>query len=43
MDLNEAVTGSVRIYEGRIINLRVDDVTLPDGKSSKREVIEHGG
>jgi ADP-ribose pyrophosphatase len=43
MILNEIVTASKRIYEGRIINLRVDDVTLPDGKSSKREVIEHGG
>jgi ADP-ribose pyrophosphatase len=32
---------STEIYEGRILNLRVDDVKLPDGKESKREIIEH--
>ncbi len=28
-------------YRGRILNLRIDKVTLPDGKVSSREVIEH--
>ncbi|RNF40544.1 NUDIX domain-containing protein [Planococcus salinus] len=32
-----------RLYEGKIINLKVDDVTLPNGKTSKRELIEHPG
>lgn len=42
MDLNEQVTDSQRIYEGRIVNLRVDSVLLPNGKTSKREIVEHG-
>lgn len=32
-----------RIFEGKIINLRVDDVVLPDGRESKRELVEHPG
>ena len=43
MNLTETVTESQRIFEGRIVKLRVDTVTLPNGKTSKREVIEHGG
>ena len=39
----EETTGSERLYEGRIINLRVDTVRLPSGRESKREVIEHKG
>lgn len=31
------------VYKGRILNLRVDDVILPDGKEAKREIIEHSG
>ncbi|MFA5800976.1 MAG: NUDIX hydrolase [Thermoleophilia bacterium] len=30
-------------YQGKIISLRVDDVELPDGSRSIREVIEHPG
>lgn len=32
---------SKRIYDGRILNLRVDRVSLPDGRSFEREVVEH--
>ncbi len=32
-----------KIYDGKIINLKVDDVALPNGKTSKRELIEHPG
>lgn len=39
--LHERVTASDRAYEGRIINVRVDDVALPDGHIAKREVVEH--
>lgn len=42
-DQTETVTGSERIYEGRVVNLRVDSVRLPNGRDSKREVVEHGG
>ncbi|WP_053957369.1 NUDIX domain-containing protein [Inediibacterium massiliense] len=31
------------IYKGKIINLRVDTVKLPDEKSGTREIIEHPG
>jgi ADP-ribose pyrophosphatase len=34
---------SNRIYEGGIINLRVDAVRLADGQSTTREVVEHNG
>lgn len=43
MDLNETVTASERKYEGRIVNLRVDTVSLPNGMSGKREIVEHSG
>lgn len=34
---------SKMIYRGHIINLRLDEVELPDGKLAKREIIEHPG
>jgi ADP-ribose pyrophosphatase len=34
---------SSRIYDGRILNLRVDKVRFPDGKSTTREIVEHRG
>ncbi|MFD1030912.1 NUDIX hydrolase [Metaplanococcus flavidus] len=39
----EKTIRSERIYEGKIINLKVDEVNLPNGKTSKRELIEHPG
>lgn len=35
--------GSQRLYEGRILNLRKDQVELENGAQSSREVIEHNG
>ena len=32
-----------KIYQGKIIDLQVDEVSLPDGKTSKRELIKHPG
>jgi ribA/ribD-fused uncharacterized protein len=43
MELKETIIGSERIFEGRIVHLRVDTVRLPDGKESKREIVEHRG
>ncbi|MBM7614025.1 NUDIX hydrolase [Alkaliphilus hydrothermalis] len=43
MTINEKTVKSERIYEGKVINLRVDMVELPDRKYSKREIVEHGG
>ena len=32
-----------RIHEGRVLNLRVDTVRLPSGKTALREIVEHSG
>lgn len=40
---NEKTIKSERIYEGKIINLRVDTVELLEGEESSREIIEHSG
>lgn len=39
----EKTLSSERIYEGKIISLKVDEVSLPNGHTSKRELIEHPG
>lgn len=39
----ETTIRSDKIYQGKIINLRVDTVELPDKKYSKREIVEHPG
>ncbi len=31
------------VYTGRIINLRLDKVVLPDGRETLREIVEHPG
>ncbi len=38
----ERVLESRRLYEGRIVNLRVDSVEMADGSRATREVVEHG-
>ena len=39
----EQCTSTRRIYEGKVLNLRVDEVRLENGKSGRREVVEHHG
>lgn len=39
----EKTIASEQIYSGKVISLRVEDVELPDGKTSKRELIKHPG
>jgi len=39
--LSEDTIETKRIYEGSIINVRVDTVRLPNGNSARREVVEH--
>jgi len=39
----EKTINSERIYEGAILNLRKDQVTVRDGKTSWREIVEHNG
>ncbi len=43
MELFEKTLNEQYAFKGRIINLRVDDVQLPDGSTSTREVVEHNG
>lgn len=43
MDLEEKGFKSQRIYDGRVINLRIDTVELPNGRQATREIIEHPG
>lgn len=43
MTFEEKTMKTERIYEGRIINVRVDTVELPNKKYSKREIVEHPG
>ena len=39
----ERPTSTNRIYDGRVLNLRVDKVTLDGGLAATREVVEHPG
>lgn len=43
MIFEEKTMKSEKIYEGKIVNLRIDTVELPDKKYSKREIVEHPG
>jgi ADP-ribose pyrophosphatase len=43
MIYEEKTMKSEKIYEGKILNLRIDTVELPDKKYSKREIVEHPG
>ena len=39
--LAELTIGTKRIYEGNIINVRVDTVRTPSGRDATREIVEH--
>ncbi|WP_404453274.1 NUDIX hydrolase [Oceanobacillus kapialis] len=39
----EKTIHSTSIYEGKVVDLRVDEVSLPNGKTTKRELIKHPG
>ena len=39
----EKTINSNSIFKGRVISLKVDDVLLPNGKESKREIVNHPG
>lgn len=41
--LYEKTIASTSIYEGQVIKVKVDDVLLPNGNTSKREIVEHQG
>jgi ADP-ribose pyrophosphatase len=35
------ITSSRRVYEGKVVTVRVDQVRMPDGETAEREVVEH--
>lgn len=41
--MTEITLNEKTIYDGKIIRVHVDDVELPDGKKSIREIVEHSG
>ncbi len=41
--MEEKTLNSKSIYKGKIINLRIDEVVLPNGKKTTREIVEHCG
>ena len=43
MDFNEKTVKNEYVYKGKILNLRKDQIRLPDGKPAIREVVEHSG
>lgn len=43
MKFNEKTKATNFIYKGKILALRKDEVILPDGKESIREIVEHNG
>lgn len=43
MDLTERKLSGREVYHGRIVNVHMDEVSLPNGKTSQREVVEHPG
>ncbi|HEY3333111.1 MAG TPA: NUDIX hydrolase [Capsulimonadaceae bacterium] len=42
-DLTETVIASQHIYKGRVIDVRVDTVRLPDGNEASRDIVAHNG
>jgi ADP-ribose pyrophosphatase len=42
-NLEEKTIQSTKIFDGKVVSLQVDEVTLPNGKTSKREIIKHPG
>lgn len=42
-NLQEEPIRAKRIFEGKVINLRIDTVRLPNGKEAEREIVEHPG
>ena len=43
MNFKEKTLKENTVYSGKILNLRKDDVLLPDGKTGVREIVEHSG
>jgi ADP-ribose pyrophosphatase len=42
-ELRERLIASEPVFQGRLISVRVDEVELPDGRRTRREVVDHPG
>ena len=42
-NLEEKKISSKKIFQGKLINLHIDEVTLPNGKTGTREWVDHPG
>ncbi len=42
-DLHEKLLSTKKLFDGKVVNLRVDTIELPNGNSATREVVEHPG
>lgn len=43
MNLTEKTLSSQLVFDGKILHITLDEIELPDGKRSKREVVSHPG
>lgn len=43
MEFYESTISSKQIFSGHLLKLRVDEVLLPNGRKSTREIVEHPG
>ena len=43
MELTETKLSGRTVYHGRIVDIHMDEVRLPNGKTSQREIVEHPG
>ncbi len=43
MELTEKTVSSQKIFDGRVLHIVLDEVELPDGRHSNREVVNHPG
>ena len=43
MEFIEKTINKNRIYDGKILAVRCDEVLLPNGRTSKREIVEYNG
>ncbi|WP_459499604.1 NUDIX hydrolase [Bacillus sp. C1] len=42
-NLAERTVATESIFDGKVIKVRIDDVVLPNGEMSKREIVNHPG
>ena len=43
MSFSEKKIGGKLIYKGKILDLTLDDIVMPDGREAKREIVRHSG